>query len=128
MGSSNAEVETSGVIADQYASGYLLVVDFAGRPNSSQEHRASIETQRVTACASTATCYCSPRTPRIAKKGSSAMRLNAPTQLFFIISLVFAGIALLSRIVVIQELTANSFVILLIGYVVLAVGCVFRKR
>jgi hypothetical protein len=62
------------------------------------------------------------------EKENSAMRLNAPTQLFFIISLVIAAIALLSRIVIIQELTANSFAVLLIAYVVLAVGCVFRGK
>jgi hypothetical protein len=57
-----------------------------------------------------------------------SMRLNAPTQLFFVISLVLAGLALLSRYVAIQGVTVNAFWVLLAGYIVLVIGAVYRRR
>jgi len=56
------------------------------------------------------------------------MRFNAPTQVFFVISAILAGLALLSRLTPINGLTANAFWVLLAGYIVLAVGCIYRKR
>ncbi len=56
------------------------------------------------------------------------MRFNAPTQVFFFISLLLVALALLSRYVAIQNVTPNAFWILLAGYIVLAIGCVFRRR
>lgn len=56
------------------------------------------------------------------------MRFNAPTQVFFVVSLVLAGVALLSRLVAIQGVTPNAFWILLIGYIVLAIGVVYKRR
>jgi hypothetical protein len=56
------------------------------------------------------------------------MKFNAPTQVFFVISLVLAGLALLSRFVAIQGVSVNAFWILLVGYIVLAIGCVYRGR
>ena len=58
----------------------------------------------------------------------STMKYNAPTQVTFIIALVLAIVAVLSRFVSIQNVTVNAFWILLIAYVVLAIGCVFRRR
>ena len=56
------------------------------------------------------------------------MRFNAPTQVFFFIALLLAALALLSRYVAIPSVTPNAFWILLVGYIVLAIGCVFRRR
>lgn len=56
------------------------------------------------------------------------MKFNAPTQITFFISLVLAIVALLSHFVVIQNVTVNAFWILLIAYVVLMIGCIFRRR
>ncbi|MEO8104292.1 MAG: hypothetical protein ABI790_17395 [Betaproteobacteria bacterium] len=56
------------------------------------------------------------------------MRFNAPTQVTFIIALVLALVAVLSRFVVIQNVSVNAFWILLIAYVVLVIGCVYRRR
>ena len=56
------------------------------------------------------------------------MRFNAPTQITFIISLVLAVVAVLSRFVAIQNVSVNAFWILLIGYIVLLIGCVYRRR
>lgn len=56
------------------------------------------------------------------------MRFNAPTQVFFFISAILAGLAVLSLYVAIPNVTANAFWILLIGYIVLAIGCIYRRR
>ncbi len=56
------------------------------------------------------------------------MRFNAPTQITFIISLVLAAVAVLSRFVAIQNVSVNAFWILLIGFVVLVIGCVYKGR
>ena len=56
------------------------------------------------------------------------MRFNAPTQVFFIISLVLAVLALLGRLTPIQGLTPNAFWILLVGYIVLVIGVVYKRR
>lgn len=56
------------------------------------------------------------------------MRYNAPTQITFVISLVLAVLAVLSRFVVIPSITVNAFWILLIAYAVLAIGVVYRRH
>lgn len=56
------------------------------------------------------------------------MRYNAPTQVFFLISLVLAVLALLSQLTPIQGVTQYGFWILLAGYIVLAIGCIYRRR
>ena len=56
------------------------------------------------------------------------MRFNAPTQITFIISLVLAAVAVLSRFVAIQNVSVNAFWILFIAYIVLVIGCVYRRR
>ena len=57
---------------------------------------------------------------------SSALRLSAPSQIIFIISLILAAIALLSVLVFIPNVSPHAFWIGFIGYVVLAVGCVMK--
>ncbi len=56
------------------------------------------------------------------------MRYNAPTQVFFVISAILAALALLSRLTPINGLTPNAFWVLLAGYIVLAIGCIYRRR
>lgn len=56
------------------------------------------------------------------------MKYNAPTQITFVISLVLAALAVLSGFIAIPSITANAFWILLIAYVVLAVGVVYRRH
>ena len=56
------------------------------------------------------------------------MKLSAPTEVFFGLSVVIAIIALLSMFVRIAEVTPNAFWVLLVAYVILAIGCLFRRR
>lgn len=55
------------------------------------------------------------------------MRLNAPSKLFFLISLVLVILAIVSIYVVsIPFITANAFWVAVVGYIVLAVACVMK--
>ena len=54
------------------------------------------------------------------------MKLNAPTQITFIISFVLAVIALLSVLGVIAQTTAHSTWIALVAYAVLAAGTTMK--
>jgi hypothetical protein len=54
------------------------------------------------------------------------MNLSAPTNLFFFISLVIAIIGLLAGMGVIGGLPLASYIIVAIGYAVLAAGCLFK--
>lgn len=56
------------------------------------------------------------------------MKLSPPTQVVFGISVVIAIIALMSTFVRIPEVTPNAFWVLFVAYVVLAIGCLFRRR
>lgn len=55
------------------------------------------------------------------------MRLNAPTQIVFLISLVVAAIALIAHFVLIPYLTPYQFWVAIVVYVVLAAACVLRR-
>ncbi len=52
--------------------------------------------------------------------------LSAPTQAVFLISLIIAIIALIGFFVAIPVVSAYAFWIAIIGYVVLALGCVMK--
>ncbi len=54
------------------------------------------------------------------------LRLSAPTQLIFLVSLALAILALVAFLVRIPNLTPHAFWIAIIAYVVLAVACVLR--
>jgi len=54
------------------------------------------------------------------------MRLNAPTQMVFLISLVLAVLALVGHFVKIPYVTAYQFWIAIAGYAVLAAACVMK--
>jgi hypothetical protein len=50
------------------------------------------------------------------------MRLNAPSQTLWIISLILAGLGILSHLVVIPNVSPYAFWLLAIGYIVLLIG------
>ena len=54
------------------------------------------------------------------------MRLNAPTQMIFLISLVLAALAVVAHFVVIPYATEYRFWLAVAGYVVLAAGCLMK--
>jgi len=56
------------------------------------------------------------------------MKFNAPTQITVLVSLAIAVLAILSRFVSIPNVSANAFWIAVIAWVVLMIGCVFRRR
>jgi len=55
-----------------------------------------------------------------------ALTLNRPTNLFFIISLVIAVLAALVALGIVPSVPIASVWIMGIGYVVLALGCLFK--
>jgi len=54
------------------------------------------------------------------------MRLNAPTQYVFLLSLALAVLALVGHFVLIPYVTVYQFWIAIAGYVVLAAACVLK--
>ena len=54
------------------------------------------------------------------------MRLNAPTQLIFLISLILAVLAVVAHFVAIPYASQYQFWLAVAGYVVLAAGCVMK--
>lgn len=54
------------------------------------------------------------------------MKLNAPTQVFFIISLVLIIIAVLGGLGVISAVAGYSFWLAVAGWAVLMIGCVMK--
>jgi hypothetical protein len=60
-------------------------------------------------------------------QGDRKMNLNAPTQVIFILSLIIAVLALIGFFVpTIPYISAYAFWLAIIGYVVLAAGCVMK--
>ncbi len=53
-------------------------------------------------------------------------RLNAPTQIVFLISLVLAVLGVLAIFVSIPFVSAYAFWVVVAGYVLLAAGCVLK--
>jgi hypothetical protein len=54
------------------------------------------------------------------------MRLNAPTQMVFLISLALAVLALIGHFVSIPYLTVYQFWVAIVAYAVLAAACVMK--
>ena len=52
--------------------------------------------------------------------------LNAPSQVLFLISLALAIIAILGALVIIPVVTKFAFWIAILGYIVLALGCLMK--
>ena len=55
------------------------------------------------------------------------MKLTAPSQLFFAISVVLAILAFVGRLQTIEFITPNAFWLMAIAWLVLAVACLFRR-
>lgn len=54
------------------------------------------------------------------------MKLTAPTNLVFLISLIIAVLGILSGLGVLSVITVSAFWLVTIGYVVLAAGCLMK--
>tara|TARA_R110002096_G_scaffold20971_3_gene68472 strand:- start:7686 stop:7856 length:171 start_codon:yes stop_codon:yes gene_type:complete len=54
------------------------------------------------------------------------MKLNAPTKLFFLISLILVVVALLGGLGVVGAIAGYSFWIAIAAWVVLALGCILK--
>lgn len=54
------------------------------------------------------------------------MKLNAPSQLIFVISLIIAALAVIGEFTNIQYVTQYKLWIAIAGYVVLAAGCLVK--
>jgi hypothetical protein len=65
-------------------------------------------------------------TVRALTQGKPMLRLNAPTQIVFWISLILVVIALIGVFVPIAYVTAYAFWIAIVGYIVLAAGCLMK--
>jgi hypothetical protein len=52
--------------------------------------------------------------------------LSAPSQVFFLLSLALAIIAILGVLVIIPVVTKYAFWIAILGYIVLALGCLMK--
>jgi hypothetical protein len=60
-------------------------------------------------------------------KDNENMKLSAPTQLLFIVSVVLAILSLVGRFQTVDFITPNAYWLMLVGWLVLAVGCLFRR-
>ena len=67
-----------------------------------------------------------PRPPGWGELQGKTMRLSAPTQVVFIISLILAVLALIGHFVNIPIVTQYQFWLAIAGYVVLAAGCMMK--
>lgn len=63
----------------------------------------------------------------IFKIQEKTMKLSAPTQIVFLISLVIAIVGILVALAVIPSLPISAFWIVVVGYVVLALGCLLKR-
>jgi energy-converting hydrogenase Eha subunit C len=55
------------------------------------------------------------------------MKLNAPTQALWLISVILGGLGILSHFVRIDTISRYSFELLAIGFVILVVGTLLRR-
>ena len=55
------------------------------------------------------------------------MKLSAPTQLLFIVSVVLAILSLVGHFQTIDFITPNAYWLMLIAWIVLTVACLFRR-
>jgi predicted membrane channel-forming protein YqfA (hemolysin III family) len=62
----------------------------------------------------------------LVQKQEVFMTLSAPTMVVFIISLVLALLGVLAGLAVIPALPVAAFWIVVIGYIVLAAGCLLK--
>ncbi len=55
------------------------------------------------------------------------MKLNAPTQALWLISVILGGLGILAHFVRIDTLSRYSFELLALGFVILVIGTLLRK-
>lgn len=55
------------------------------------------------------------------------MKLNAPTQVLWLISVIIGGLGILSNYVRIDTLSRYSFEMVAVGFVILVIATVFKK-
>ena len=55
------------------------------------------------------------------------MKLNAPTQVLWLISIILGGLGNLSHFVRIQPISPYSFELLAIGFVILVIGTLLKR-
>lgn len=55
------------------------------------------------------------------------MKLNAPTQLLWLISVILGGLGILSHFVRIQTLSVYSFELVALGFVLLVIATLVKK-
>jgi hypothetical protein len=67
-----------------------------------------------------------PASIRRPREDIMALKLNAPSQVLFLVSLVIAVVALVGQLTPIPLASANGFWLAIIAYVVLAVGTVAK--
>ena len=55
------------------------------------------------------------------------MKLNAPTQVLWLISVILGGLGILSHFAVIKPVSTYSFELLAIGFVILVIGTLLKR-
>lgn len=59
--------------------------------------------------------------------GGFTVKLSAPTQLVFIIAVILVVLAIVSIYVAVPYVSAHAFWVAIVGFAVLAAGCLFRN-
>jgi hypothetical protein len=57
----------------------------------------------------------------------TSMKLNAPTQVLWLISVILGGLGILSHFVRIQTISPYAFELLAIGFVILVIGTLLKR-
>ena len=55
------------------------------------------------------------------------MRLNAPTQVLWLVSVILGGLGILSHFVRIQSISVYAFELLAIGFVILVIATLLKR-
>ncbi len=55
------------------------------------------------------------------------MKLNAPTQTFWLVSVILGGVGILSHFVRIQTISTYSFELLALGFIILVIATLLKK-
>jgi threonine/homoserine/homoserine lactone efflux protein len=64
--------------------------------------------------------------PLVNKREGLAMNLSPPTTVVFVVSIVLAVLAIIGKFVMIPVFTDNGFWVVVVAYVILACGNIFR--
>ncbi len=55
------------------------------------------------------------------------MKLNAPTQVFWLVSVILGGLGILSHYAAIKSVSVYSFELLALGFVILVIATLLKK-